>query len=118
MIELREIRLFEHLEFMESMFVDHWLALGSFPDLAPLKPDFGTIMALEDNDKLVCLGAFDGDASPLISARTGYISVRKTLMMLIWLPSGGLESSWGSARMIMMSWIAHQYLCFQNFRPT
>ena len=93
MIELREIRLFEHLEFMESMFVDHWLALGSFPDLAPLKPDFGTIMALEDGGKLVCLGAFDGDelVGYSVNVMTNWLHSVDVLMcqnMVMWLDVG------------------------------
>jgi len=60
-MDLREIRLFEHLEHMEPMLVDHWLALGKFPDLAPLKPDFATVLSLEEAGKILSIGAFDGE---------------------------------------------------------
>ena len=90
MIEFREIRPFEYLELMEPMLVDHWLALGSFPDLAPLKPDFATIIALDENGKLMSIGAFDGDelVGYSINVMTNWLHSADVLMcqnMVIWL---------------------------------
>lgn len=90
MIEFREIRPFEYLELMEPMLVDHWLALGSFPDLAPLKPDFATIIALDENGKLMSIGAFNGDelVGYSINVMTNWLHSADVLMcqnMVIWL---------------------------------
>lgn len=90
MIEFREIRPFEYLELMEPMLVDHWLALGSFPDLAPLKPDFATIIALDENGKLMSIGAFDGDelVGYSINVMTNWLhsaDVQMCQNMVIWL---------------------------------
>lgn len=90
MIELREIRLFEYLEHMEPMLVDHWLALGSFPDLAPLKPDFGTVLALEEGGKLLSIGVFDGNdlVGYSVNVVTNWLHSSDVLMcqnMVLWL---------------------------------
>ena len=61
MIECREILISDHIDQMHTMMIDHWFELGSYPDKVPLKPDFESVLLLEDAGKLLSIGVFAGE---------------------------------------------------------
>ena len=81
MVDYRLIKFDDYLDDLDQMLYEHWMEMGHYHDTAPLDPDYYSAAALQDNERLLTVGVFDGDemVGYSINILTNFFHSRETM---------------------------------------